>query len=360
MLTQLSLLAELEEAIHSGSQDKRVTTLRRVTDLFLSESDCLNESQVAVFDDVLCHLVKRVEIKAIAELSSRLAPVDNAPIELIRRLAKDDNIAVAQPVLSQSARLTGDDLVEIAKSKGQQHLLAIAERRTLSSIVTDILVIRGDRDVRHAVAKNPSATLSESSFAALVENAESDDELAERVGLRIDLPSRLLQELLQKATETVRARLFATASVEQQENIRRALLKVSGDIQREFAKPRDFKHAIARIEVLKERDLLNSEQIESFARTRQHEEVVAALASLTAMPVELVAPVMRSTRSDGLMVVCKAAGLPWRTGKAILQGRIIKESMSEAELMGAEQEYSQLSESAAQRTLRFWKVRMAL
>jgi hypothetical protein len=31
-----SLLVELEEAIKSGSQEKRVETLRRVTDLFLA------------------------------------------------------------------------------------------------------------------------------------------------------------------------------------------------------------------------------------------------------------------------------------------------------------------------------------
>src|ERR1700739_2707561 len=124
MSAHLSLLSELEDAIKCGSQDRRIATLRRVTDLFLSESERLNENQIAVFDDVLCQLVKRIETKAIVELSFRLAPVDNAPIEIIRHLARDDSIAVAQPVLSRSARLTSADLVDIAKSKGQEHLLA--------------------------------------------------------------------------------------------------------------------------------------------------------------------------------------------------------------------------------------------
>lgn len=75
MSAQMSLLAELEDAIHNGSQEKRITTLRRVTDLFLNESERLSESQIAIFDDVLCHLVKRIETKAIVELSSRLAPI---------------------------------------------------------------------------------------------------------------------------------------------------------------------------------------------------------------------------------------------------------------------------------------------
>lgn len=359
MSAHQSLLAELEEAVRSGSQDRRVATLRRVTDLFLGESDRLNENQVAVFDDVLCQLVKRIETKALVELSSRLAPVDNAPVEVIRRLAKDDSIAVAQPVLSRSPRLTSDDLVAIATSKGQQHLLAIAGRQNLSSAVTDVLVVRGDRDVRHKLVDNAAAAFSESGFAVLVKSAENDDSLTERIGLRVDLPLQLLRELLQKATEAVRSRLLALASVAQRENIQQALTKVTNDIQRELATPRDLKRAVARIELMKERGQLNEEQLLALANTQQYDDIVAALAVLTAMPVELVAPVMRSARSDGVMVICKAAGLRWSTTKVILAIRIIKEPMTEAEVAAAEQEYSQLSQPTAQRTLRFWKVRVA-
>ena len=73
-----SLLAELEDAIQSGSKDRRVDTLRRVTDLFVSDADRLNDEQIDVFDDVLGHLIKRIEGKALAELSRRLGPVNNA------------------------------------------------------------------------------------------------------------------------------------------------------------------------------------------------------------------------------------------------------------------------------------------
>ena len=359
MSAHQSLLAELEDAIRNGAQEKRVETLRRVTDLFLHESDRLNDSQVAVFDDVLCQLVKRIEARAIIELSSRLAPVDNAPLEIIRRLARDDNIAVAEPVLTRSPRLTNDDLVEIATSKGKPHLLAIAGRKNLSSVVTDVLVVRGDRDVRHKLADNATAAFSETGFTTLVKSAEHDDTLAERIGLRIDLPLRLLRELLLKATETVRQRLLALASLDQRENIQQALAKIAHDVQRELASPRDLRRAMAKIELMKERGQLNEEQLAGFANNSYHDETVAALACLTAMPMEIVAPVMKSLRSDGLMVICKAAGLRWPTTKAILASRIIKEPMTDAEVKAAEHEYSQLSQASAQRTLRFWKVRVA-
>src|ERR1700679_3062628 len=90
-----SIIAELEDAVRSGSSEKRVSTLRQVTDLFLHGGERLSEEQVKVFDDVLCLLVTRVESRARAELGARLAPVDYAPLDIIRTLARDDEIVVA-------------------------------------------------------------------------------------------------------------------------------------------------------------------------------------------------------------------------------------------------------------------------
>src|SRR5271157_505017 len=220
-----SIIAELEEAIQSGTQDKRVETLQRVIDLFLSGADRLNDSQIAVFDDVLGLLIKRIESKVMIELSARLAPVDNAPPEVVRRLAWDDNIAIAEPVLAHSARLTSDDLIGVAEAKGQQHLLAIAGRSELAEAITDVLVDRGDRAVKHKLAGNTGARFSENGFSTLVRNAENDETLTERIGLRIDLPIRLLKDLLLKATETVRARLLAVARPETRAIIQQTLAK---------------------------------------------------------------------------------------------------------------------------------------
>ena len=75
-----SLIAELEVAVKSGTPEKRVDTLRRVTNLFLEGSDRFNEQQISVFDDVLVHLIQRIESKALVQLSKSLAPVDNAPL----------------------------------------------------------------------------------------------------------------------------------------------------------------------------------------------------------------------------------------------------------------------------------------
>ena len=51
-------------------------------------------------------------------------------------------------------------LVEIASEKGQGHLLAMAERPTLSPNLTDVIVARGDRNVVRRTAGNAGANFS--------------------------------------------------------------------------------------------------------------------------------------------------------------------------------------------------------
>ena len=143
------LISELEDAVRHGSQEKRVRALRGITDLFLGTKERLSEEQIDVFDEVLCHLITRMEARALIELSERLAPINNAPTNAIHTLAVDDEIAIAGPVLTLSDRLTTPDLVEIATAKGQSHLLAISKRSSLNEFLTDVLVARGDFSRHH-------------------------------------------------------------------------------------------------------------------------------------------------------------------------------------------------------------------
>jgi uncharacterized protein (DUF2336 family) len=358
MSAQTALIAEIEAAISSGSQDKRVETLRRVTDLFLGGADRFNEEQIGVFDDVLGHLIKRIETKAVAELSTRLAPVDNAPAEVIRQLARNDEITVAGPVLAESKRLTDDDLVDIAKTKGQGHLLAMSNRTQLAEVVTDVLVDRGGHEVKHTLARNAGARFSEIGFATMVKTAETDDGLAEKLGLRLDIPSGLLRELLTKASETVREKLLQNAPEQTRDDIQRVLANITNEVRREATAPRDFTAATKLIEQMQKQGELNEAAMLEFANTRRYEELVVGLAALCSAPVGLIAPLMSSERNDGLLVPCKAAGLKWPTTSAMLKNRLAHHTVSDQELAQARTDYLTLSQNSALRTLRFWQVRM--
>jgi len=356
---QSSIVAEIEDAFKTGSSEKRTETLRRVTDLFLKDADRLNEAQIGLFDDVLIHLIKRIETKVLIELSEHLAPVDNAPIEVMRRLARDDEISVAGPVLAQSARLTTNDLVEIAETKSSQHLLAISDRNRLEEAVTDVLLDRGGHEVVHRLARNAGARFSEVGFTTLVKYAEKDESLAEKIGLRPDLPLKLLRELLLKATEAVRSRLLSSGAPERTEEIQQVIAKISNDVRREaFGISRNFTLAHQTFLSMQEHVTLNEEVLLHFATEQKYEEMVAALAVLCSGSIELISALVRSDRYEGLLVPCKAADLKWPTVDAILGSRLAHGAISDAELAQAKGDYVKLSPASAQRTLRFWQVRV--
>jgi uncharacterized protein (DUF2336 family) len=276
---------------------------------------------------------------------------------VIRRLARNDEIAVAGPVLTQSARLTTGDLVEIATTKSQQHLHAISGRSEIDEEVTDALLGRGDREVVHRLARNAGARFSETGFTTLVRNAETDESLAEKLGVRLDIPLRLLRDLLLKATEAVRARLLSLAPPETGDEIQRVLAKISNEVSREATASRDFTQAQQGILAMKKEGRLNESALLEFANRRLYEQTVAALSMLSSASIDLIASLMKGARSNGLLVPCKAAGLMWPTVSAILCGRFAHRTMSDADLAQAKEDYLRLSQSSAQRILRFWEVR---
>src|SRR5260221_13419154 len=193
----------------SGSPDKRVDALRRITDLFMVRADNYSDAQVEVFDDVISRLAERIESQARAELARRLAPVNRAPVAVIRALARDQSIEVAAPVLSQSPRLSEDDLLGFANSQGQDRLLAISKRSTVSEAVSYVLVTRGDQEVVRSVARNDGARFSHAGFGKLVERSVGDDEMAVSGGMRRDIPKEHFQALVAKASEAVCKKLAA-------------------------------------------------------------------------------------------------------------------------------------------------------
>ena len=181
MSASASLIAELEDVIQRGTLERRAMTIKRIANLFADGSSHFNEDHIALFDDVLCRLVVEIETKARAEMSQPRADRQCA-VRADAPARADDDIAVAGPVISQSARLQETDLVDLASTKGQAHLAAIAGRGGIGEAVTDVLVRRGDNAVMRNVADNQSAELSDGGFSALVRRAEGDGDLAEKVG----------------------------------------------------------------------------------------------------------------------------------------------------------------------------------
>ena len=255
------LLAELDDAINDRSPAGRVEILRQVMNLFLADVDRLNAVQIEVFDDVLVRLIERAEARTLAQLSSNLCGLTLAPRDAVRKLAFHEDASVAAPVLRKSGRLSDEDLVEIANTRGQEHLLAISGRDSLSESLSDVLVVRGDLVVRSTLAQNSGARFSEAAYVSLVRDAERDDSLTEKLGRRQDIPVRLLQELVAKASVKVRARILQSAPPEMREIIEAAVAKGTERTAMLQSKPVDYTEFQRTVIELNRKGKLNDQSV---------------------------------------------------------------------------------------------------
>ena len=354
MSVPASLLPELEDVVQHGSAEKRAETLRRITGLFLDGAQNFHAEHIALFDDVIGCLIEEIEAKALAELARRIAPVVNAPAGVVSSLAKNDDIAVAGPILKQ-ARIADRDLMYIAENKSQAHLLAMSTRQRINEALSDILVERGDREVARSIANNRHAQLSDNAFTTLVKRAEEDSVLAEKVGMRTDIPPQLFRQLLMRASEVVQKRLLDKAKPETQTEIRRVLAQVTDEVAAKAA-PRNYAAALAAVRALHSQHKLKETDIAESAKSGKYEETIAALSILCAVPVEVVDRLMDGERVDPVLILARATGFGWSTVKEILNARPGTKPSPQT-FDAARDNFERLTVATAQRVVRFWQVR---
>jgi len=354
-----SLLDELQSTLAHGTVARRVETLRKVTDLFVGGAVDFSDDQIALFDDVFECLIVHIETSARALLARRLAPIDNAPPRTMHRLADDDAIEVAGPVLSKSERLDDASLIRTATRKSQAHLLAISIRRVLSRAVTDVLLRRGNDEVVHSTLSNPGADLSEHSFDDLVERAAFDQNLAACLALRPNLPRHLYLKLVAKASATVRERLEASNPTLAQEvsSAVRTVSRRARSAKVALTSQTEIAHALVRS--LHADGRLDDELVAKFTEDGKFDETNAAVAAMANVPVAVAETIMVESRAEGVMILAKVARLSWPTVKSIILMRDELAGTTPTDLAACRATYERLRPSTAQQVLRFHRVQEA-
>jgi uncharacterized protein (DUF2336 family) len=294
----LSLAEELEAVVASGSTARRSDILSRVTDLFVYDANRYLPDQVELFGDVMARLARGMGAEARARLAGRLAPIANAPVNVIQMLALDENAKVAGSVLVQSERLAERDLLLIASSKGQPHLSALARREPLSQAVTDLLIARGDHAVLAALLRNRGARFSAAGWRRLHELSRSDETLAAELARRSD---REVDE---------HPRIGSEAEV--------------------YRRARDGKLV----------------------------ETAAALAILSGIPTDAVERALLNPRADVALVIAKAAGLSSITTEALVRLRTTDRGMSADDVAQILAKFNRLPRDSARRVLNFFRIRL--
>ena len=184
MAETTSRLSEIAGLLRQLPTEKRAILLKAVAELFVADATRYKPAQIELFDGLFNELIVGTDTETLAALSRRLAPIINGPKTLIGQLALSDDITVAEPVLVRSPCVENSVLIDVARTKSQTHLLAIACRSELASDIVDPLIARGDEVTARYVANNKGAQISEASAIALVKRAKTDDALAELLANR--------------------------------------------------------------------------------------------------------------------------------------------------------------------------------
>ncbi len=355
--TPQSLIDELEDSITKQNMRQRAAVMRRVTDLFMVSGAGFSEEHIAMFDDVMSRLVSAIDSSARAELGERLARCPTAPLKTSQILALDDEIAVAGPVLTHSERVDQKTLVETAKTKSQEHLIAISQRSSISEAVTDVLVERGNAEVVANTAANPGAKFSEFGCITLVARSQENSEIARRVWARPDIPRHHLLSLFAAASEEVQRQL-ETTDRQKAELYRYMVAQAKNQVQTQIREGSEA-YAAARpyVESLHRAGQLNEERLRAFACDNKFDETTVALALLSQLSVGHVERAFVHDQVDHLLVIAKAIGLSWETTKAILQMRTVPGGGNGQDLGRHHASFTKLQQATATSALQFYRLR---
>jgi len=350
-----SYLEDLDDAISRGTAESRKRALWHATDVLIAGR--YSEEEISTFGKVIGRLADEIEVEVRAQLSERLARFDQAPVAVIHRLAFDDAIEVARPVLENSQRLDDEALIANARSKSQAHLLAISKRSSIGEAVTDVLVARGNRAVVNSVAGNAGARISGSSLLHMVKRAEGDSILAEQLGLRKDIPRHLFQQLIAKATDDVRKRLESERP-EMGEQIGSSVVDVAGELQSKFG-PVSRSYFVAKRVVTAQHRLgnLNEESIAGYAMGHRLDEVTIGLSLLSALPVDVIERALVDRNREMLLILARALKFSWQTTMALLFLGAKDHRITARELTAFERDYVRLNVETSQSVLDFYRSR---
>jgi len=350
-------LHDLIALAQEPSSDRRRELLREVTDLFFVGADGRQPSELALFDDVLSQLSGEMEEAVRAELAERMADAAEPPRKLIGRFTAD-TVAVAEPVLTRSTALSDEDLLNVARTRDQDHLRAISRRFRVPEAVSDAIVERGDDDTLGVLLRNENAELSRAAHETAVDRAIANPVLHEAVVDRHSLPPDLLNEMYFVVEARLRDRIMEKNAAIDPAALDAALEAGRKRVAaRDGAFPPDYAMAEAAVRALKAKGGIGPGAIAAFLRNGETTKFLVALSEMADVDFHTARRILERRDLDALAIVCKAADFD----RSLFLTFAVLVLNREDDAMGRAREYGQLyadlPRDSACRTVRFWRMR---
>ena len=260
----------------------------------------------AVEPEFLSRVVRCFSVAQRKTWSKNLSAADHAPRDLSVALANDD-IEIAEPLLSSGSSLTDDDLIAVIERRSSLHQRAIARRRDLTTAVADALVGTQKVEVISALLRNRRARISEKTMESIVDASRHVASYREPIARRPDLSPRLAWRAYHWLPDGLRRQIDQKFSVSRRPRATAATPTVAAsDSSAAKAAPRSANQTP--IEPSAEVTITPQRLVESLRQgnTAQFE---SQLRALTGLGNDRLQAILRDPGGDDLAQLCCALGI---------------------------------------------------
>jgi uncharacterized protein (DUF2336 family) len=351
------MLNDILALAHDSTPEKRHQLVEHVTTLFVQGADSYQTEEITLFNTVLESMLPTMEQQQKKEISEQLAPIDSTSNKIAYELAREE-IDIARPMLTSSNALNTDDILQLAKTMGQGHLLAISKRQHLEANVTDVLLERGESPVKQSVAANGGAEFSDWGSRLLIKLAERDETIRDALMERTDITETDYDKLISQMPEGQQLRIRQLR--EQNESLIEDLFHKASKVVASSKLERKATRINAKV-MLKEirrgqRSL--SKAITQLALSNNLFDICFLLAEMAGLEQKYVTNVMIRYDATGIAVLCRAMGIDDTDYRALSKARAMHNKQPQSTAENWANDYQSLSDRDARRLLSFMKIRL--
>jgi len=330
-----------------------------LSELFGGGVSALPPGERELMTEILERLIHEVEMSVRKALAEKLATDDGAPRSLISMLANDE-IPVAQPILSRSKALHDLDLVEIVRHRTLGHRLAVAMREKLSPVVCNALLENREMDVVMRVIENPGAEIAPTMVDKLVE--ESKEVSAYRGPLlhRQDLDPKLARRMYWWVSAALRKHIVDNFHIDPAE----LDVKIEHTIKQILNEPRGNPISVEQASQLAQKLVASGsvtpQLLVQALRRGEVELFVALFAEYSGLRPVLIRRFILEAGGEGLAIACKALDVEKSDFVSLFvlsrQARPGEKVVDPTELAGTVSLYDRINSDTAAKVLSRWKL----
>ena len=356
MAASANNFALLLDLAKEGSSEKRRELLRQITDVFLAHPTDRSEKEAMLFDEIVGAVASDLETQVRIELSRKVADSTGPLRRTARRLAMDE-IEVARPVLERSRSLTESDILEVIDKKSQDHMLAVTKRPDIGEKVSSALVKKGEDHVVVSLLQNATAKIDRETYERVAERVETSRLLHAPFVRNANVPLDMLNTVYLRVEGDLRREIMRKFHGVSPAELEAALEASRTHLSSAYgALPSDYALAQDHVSKLSKAGALKPAVLVQLLREERRTAFMIAFAQMVDVDFELGQRLVDAQDLDALAMLCRGAGFD--RGLFVTICIMVANAgggLSKTEEFG--QLYEQVPVAAAQRALRFWKVR---